>query len=97
MQGSGAFVDAAAFCGAGGSSDCSGTSFDFCATLNTALTKLTTLSPAGGVVDARGVVPVPTGSGTGGGCPRGKNSDLVRGKQRLPTLLQAADKKVAPR
>jgi len=30
-------------------------------------------------------------------CPRGKNSDLVRGKQRLPTLLQAADKKVAPR
>jgi len=85
MQGSGAFVDAAAFCGAGGSSDCSGTSFDFCATLNTALTKLTTLSPAGGVVDARGVVPVPTGSGTGGG-PQNCNSNPFSGISATNTV-----------
>ncbi|MGA8491568.1 MAG: hypothetical protein WB711_14170 [Terriglobales bacterium] len=67
IQGSGALVDVAAFCGSGGSSNCSGTSFDFCAALNTALTNLTTLSPAGGVADARGVVPAPTAISSGGG------------------------------
>jgi hypothetical protein len=67
IQGSGAFVDAAAFCGSGGSVSCSGTGFDFCATLKTALSNLSTLSPPGGVVDARGVVPAPTTINTGGG------------------------------
>jgi hypothetical protein len=48
-----AWVDASAFCGSGGTGDCHGSGFDFCAILSTALGKL----PAqGGVVDVRGVV-----------------------------------------
>ena len=44
-----AFVDASAFC----NPNCS--SADFCATVNQALNALNQLSPAGGVVDARGI------------------------------------------
>jgi len=65
IQGSGAFVDAAAFCGSSGSSNCGG-STDFCTVLSSALASLMSLSPPGGVVDARGVVPAPSGSGGGG-------------------------------
>jgi hypothetical protein len=45
------WIDATAFCGAGG---CSGSSFDFCRTLNLALQQLPT---QGAIVDARGIVP----------------------------------------
>lgn len=77
IQGSGAFVDAAAFCGSLGSSSCSGPNFDFCAVLKTALSNLTMLSPPGGIVDARGVVPAPAQGGGGG--PQKCNSNPFSG------------------
>jgi hypothetical protein len=54
------WVDASAFCGQGGTNNCNTTNFDFCAIVSTALGKLLMqLSPAGGVLDARGVLPPP--------------------------------------
>jgi len=81
IQGSGAFVDAAAFCGSLGSSSCSGPNFDFCAVLKTALSNLTMLSPPGGIVDARGVVPAPAQGGGGG--PQKCNSNPFFWNRRI--------------
>lgn len=58
------WIDASAFCsvtGSGGTNSCVVSStFDFCAVLSSALHSLLTVSsPAGGVVDARGVLSVP--------------------------------------
>jgi hypothetical protein len=58
---SSAWVDASTFCNTGGT-NCKGSSFDFCLIVSQALTQLKTASPAGGVVDARGVLQVPDGS-----------------------------------
>ena len=57
------WVDATSFCGTGGgTNNCNGASFDFCTVVSKALTQLLSVSPAGGVVDARGVLPF--GAGT---------------------------------
>lgn len=52
VVGSSAFIDASAWCGG----DCSHQ--DFCTMVNFALVQLQSVSPSGGVVDARGVVTV---------------------------------------
>jgi hypothetical protein len=63
---SSAWVDASAFCGFTGTNSCAGTNFDFCSIVSTALTNLlASLSPAGGVVDARGVQPPPSVNNNG--------------------------------
>ncbi|MGA8489090.1 MAG: hypothetical protein WB711_01625 [Terriglobales bacterium] len=70
VSGTAAWVDASAFCTGGGTGNCNGANFDFCATLNAALAALLSnnISPAGGVVDARGVLPAPLPSGSSESC-----------------------------
>ena len=59
LAASSAWVDASAFCGSSGGQSCTSAT-DFCSVVSTAISQLlTTLSPAGGVVDARGVQPPP--------------------------------------
>ena len=68
VSGTAAWVDASAFCSNGGTGNCSG--LDFCAIVNAALSSLltTNISPAGGVVDARGVLPAPPHNGNPESC-----------------------------
>ncbi len=55
------WVDASAFCGPQGTSSCTSTT-DLCSMVNSAIAKLVLVSPAGGIVDARGVLPPPGSS-----------------------------------
>jgi len=55
------WVDASAFCGSVGTSSCTSTT-DLCSVVNSAILKLVTVSSAGGIVDARGVLPPPGSS-----------------------------------
>lgn len=59
LAASSAWVDASAFCPGGGTNNCSGSGVDFCSVVSQAITELLTVSPVGGVVDARGVLQVP--------------------------------------
>jgi hypothetical protein len=66
LAASSAWVDASAFCGSNGTNSCG--SVDFCSMVSQALTQLLTVSPAGGVVDARGVLQVPAVGGGSVAC-----------------------------
>jgi hypothetical protein len=64
LAASSTWIDASAFCGSSGTNNCNAAT-DFCSVVSSALSQLVTVSPAGGVVDARGVMQVAAGGSLG--------------------------------
>jgi|HubBroStandDraft_2_1064218.scaffolds.fasta_scaffold21785_1 hypothetical protein len=72
LAASSAWVDASVFCGSGGTNNCG--SADFCSMVSQAITQLLAVSPAGGVVDARGVLQIPAQQGGSMACNNNNGS-----------------------